>query len=227
MNRKEKRNGIVCISVIVCSLVIPFLLVKQQDSRVLAGSYPFYKRIPSEKQEDMPALIQQIQKRYAIEKYNVDCGDTYFDAGHMGEFPFVPIRELVNKKIIRETFLKKLQKQEAVIIRQWDYTAKQVAYSNLKIFLAEDDFSMAVGSGEWEPETEKFLKIKIRTEYIADYLSEEELLYQYVKYLQLDMLGDWEYEKGKLASQKGGVMVKITQEEEYISIGIVSNNLLK
>lgn len=231
MNGRERRNVILCVGVILFSLGIPFFIVKRQDDQVLAGSYPFYKSIQNnEQKEQVPKLIEQIQKRYQTEKYEVSCGDSYFGTEHMWEkkqgklvakeFPFIQISELVKKKLIRENFLKKLQKQEAVIVRQWDYTAKEVAYVNMKIFLAEDDFSIAVGSGEWEAQAKKFLKIKIKTEYIADYLSEKELLYQYVKYLQLEQLGDWEYKNGRMESQKGGVAVKLTQEEEYISMGI-------
>ena len=79
---------------------------------------------------------------------------------------------------------------------------------------------MAIGSGEWEPKAKKFIKIKLKKEYLGSALSKEELLYQYVKYLQLDQVGDWEYKKESLQWEQGGVAVKVIQEGDYASLGI-------
>lgn len=231
MNWKEKRNGILCIGVILISLGSPFLIVKRQNNQVLAGSYPFHKRIwTEESRKQMPELVRSIQKRYETEKYEVTCGDSNYGYEHIWEkkqgkivakeFPFIQICELIKQKIVGEKFLGRLTKQEAIIVRQWDYEGKEFSYSNMKIFLAEDNFSMAIGSGEWEPKTKKFIKIKLKKEYLVGSSSKEELLYQYVKYLQLDRAGDWEYKKECMEWEQGGVMVKLTLEGEYASLGI-------
>ncbi len=231
MNRKETRNGILCIIVIMISLLSPFLIVKRQDTQALAGSYPFYKRIQTEEsRRQMPELVKSIQKRYETEKYEVTCGDDGYGHEHIWEkkqgklvakeFPFIQICELIKRKIVGEKFLGRLTKQEAIIVRKWDYVGKTFSYSNMKIFLAEDNFSMAIGSGEWEPKAKKFIKIKLKKEYLGSALSKEELLYQYVKYLQLDQVGDWEYKKESLQWEQGGVAVKVVQEGDYASLGI-------
>ena len=145
-----------------------------------------------------------------------------------------PSTEENEKNSIPNVSKKQLQKlKEFNILRNFDidydskYNVKLISktYQGEENYVIDNIFFTTTNelyNIEMEEKTGKILFINFAKEDIYDGISKEEILINYVKYLDLYIIDDWHYENDVLKSDKAGLVVSLLANETRYILSIHS-----
>lgn len=212
--------------IIILSFTIPTILFEIQD---MVMEKEVYKRGRIEGKIDVQAekiyLVQAIQKR----GYNIEIGNPnkkeliqYAISDEYNSADTVIEKELLSLKNynVLDGELKRSNCETNIGIIDKRYSNVNNSYIINCIELVNDDTSISI---EMENKTEKILYIRFDKYRMLD-LEVEELMRNYVKYLDLYIIDDWKFEDGMLKSEKAQLAISLTENKESYDLSINSIN---
>lgn len=128
------------------------------------------------------------------------------------------LRKLTEYNILKEYKLKGTEKCNLTLITKiYKSSSEKNTINNIFLNTKSELYNIDI-----EEKTGKILFINFAKEELKD-ISKEEILRNYVKYLDLYIIDDWKYEENKLKSEKAGLVVSITEKKTRYMLEIHSS----
>jgi len=130
-------------------------------------------------------------------------------------------KELLKLKeynILSNLEVKKDEEYNIAVINKF-YDGIDNSYILNNIFLELNDYEYNLGI---ESKTGKILYIVLKKDDLG--INKKEIMENYIKYLDLYIIDDWNFEEGKLVSQKANLSVSLIEIEENYILSIHSSN---
>ena len=221
---------IIVIIIIGISIALPSVLFKFEDFTMEKLSY---KRDNIQSKIDVQAEEIYLVKAIHGQDYNMEI------ISESSEYETISMiktgdNEYVNPKILtlKNELIKlkeynivdsTLKDNENIKIAMFDkkYSNKLMEYSLNCIEFIQNKKNRSVAI---ENKTGKILYIEFDKDKMLEEISREEIMRNYIKYLDLYIINDWKLEDNKLQSEKSQLAVYIMEMEERYRLGIQSLN---
>lgn len=196
---------------------------KKIDQKIDIQTEKIYlvKAIHDMESDDSKVQISSSQESWIL----VESPSTEENEKEVDSIPNVSKKQLQKLKefnILRNFNIDKDSKYNVKLISKTYQGEENYAIDNIFFTTTNELYNI-----EMEEKTGKILFINFAKEDIYDGSSKEEILINYVKYLDLYIIDDWHYENDVLKSDKAGLVVSLlTNETRYIlSIHSVEKDL--
>ena len=216
-----------CIAILILFRT-PEYLLKIEENNIENEVY--------EKKKIDPKIDIQTEKIYLVKAiHDMESDDSKVEiSSSQKSWILVESPSTEENKSIPNVSKKQLQKlKEFNILRNFDidedskYNVRLIS----KTYQGEENYAIdnifftttnELYNIEMEEKTEKILFINFAKEDIYDGISKEEILINYVKYLDLYIIDDWHYENDVLKSDKAGLVVSLLANETRYILSIHS-----
>lgn len=236
MNNKIK-NVTMCLQmvvIIICSFSIPYILVQKEDARMEKEIY---------RMDKIDSKIDVQAENIYLVKVIHEMDEGYFN---------VLIGESIKKKQVLETSKNKgkvennITKQviEEIVEMQDKKILKDININNndsqytfgiiektYKNYLSEyffNDISIEINDIEikvqLEGKTQKILYIEVSKDKLENEIEKQEIMENYIKYLDLYIIGDWKMENNRLESRKAQLAVSLEEKGNKYILSVHSMN---
>lgn len=192
--------GIVCIALLIL-YALPMMLFKLQDKSLQQKVHTLDNTYYVSAEANEIDLVQRIHLGYFNEvngDFIYDIDNLLYKKKRMSE----EIKTLYELGVIDADILKKFEEiQMSGDYKIYEYNLLQLYYESYSL----NDYHM--GMVGLDPQSNKILSLSIP--YEQEIIDQKEKAYAYIKYLGLDILGDWEYKDHTYYSEKAQLCVKV------------------
>lgn len=193
--------------------------IKEEKSKIDIETQKIYlvKAIHDMEQEKMSYSIMSddAQSRYGITESIVD------NEGAKNEL----CKEIINLQNCE--IIANLNIDSAALIKRDNldrkYTNKENKYTINCYYLEIDNNYFGY---EIESKTEKIIYIMFRKQFLPN-TAKQEILMNYIKYLELSIIDDWKYENEMLVSEKAGLVASLIENDSTYNLSINTEEKIK
>lgn len=234
---------IVCI-IILASFKIPELLLEFENDNIEIAVYEREKKkrkIDLETEEiylvkaihdiESESSLVEISSTQLVEEYSIKSVNN--ETTNMNINMYNELLKLNEYDILKKIEINENDKIEIGLYgKKYKIDDNEYSINNVLLKLDNKDFMLEI-----EEKTGKILNIVIEKDYLYSEISKEEIMMNYVEYLDLDIIDDWKFEEkiissekyywefvnNMLKSEKAGLVVNLVENEDSYILSIHSS----